>query len=562
MFWEMESKILRKTPAQVCRLKMRRNSRKGRNPSMSIRQHFERPPQRAISDGAAGDLYRHGLAEQAAGRLDAAIGLFDKALRLRPDFPEALFAGAFILQGRGHAAGALAFYDRALELDPGHAIGWFNSGALLLEHGNAEAALPRLERACALVPAHAGAQCNRGAAYYALGRLEEAADAYLRAIALDGGMPKAQLNLGNALMRMGRYGEACQAYFRAIELRPDHAMAFCGLGIVNKEMGLFDEAMQAFDRSLELAPESAEGQSNKGCLQLLLGDFERGWEGYEHRWTLGKRPIPISPARFDLADPASLIGKRILVVNDHGLGDTIQFFRYVVLLSRAGAKVSFAGPPKMRRLLSSSGAEIAWRNEQDLSGEFDATLAISSLPRACATRLETIPAPIPYLSAEPERVAFWREKMSGPGPKIGLCWRGNVDLRVDPRRSIPPKTLLPLTTAPLARYFSLQKDTGKDELPPELAARTHIFAGDFDAGADAFLDTAAVNGQPRPDHHLRHLHRPSRGRARPPRLARLAPHFRMALDERTGGFAVVSVHAAVPLPRGRRLDGAVRDDRR
>ncbi len=450
-------------------------------------------PQNRVANGAANDLYRRGMAEQAAGRLDAAIKLIDEALRLRPDFPEALFAGGFILQGRGFAAGALAFYDRALGLDPTHAIGWFNSGGLLLEHGNAVAALPRLERACALLPTHAGAHCNRGAAYYALGRLEEAADACRLAIANDGGLERAQLNLGNAFMRMGRYGEARQAYSRAIEsegrlragpVRPRHRQQGNG--------SFLTEAMQAFDRALEIEPSSAEGLSNRGCLQLLLGDFAQGWEGYEYRWANGERPLPISPERFDLDDPSTLAGKKILVVNDHGLGDTIQFFRYVARLARAGADVTFAGPAKVRRLLGSSGANIAWRDETDLSGEFDAALAISSLPRACATRLDSVPAAVPYLHAEPERIALWRERMSGPGPKIGLCWRGNVDFRVDPRRSIPPKTLLPLASAPSARYFCLQKDPGADELPAELAARTIIFADAFDAGADAFLDTAAV----------------------------------------------------------------------
>lgn len=448
-------------------------------------------PQRGAPDGAPDRLYRLGMAEQAAGRLDEAIALFDQALSLRPDFPEALVAGGFILQRKGHAAGALAFYNRALELKPDDALGWFNSGVLLLEHDNAPEALVRLERACALRPNHAGAHCNRGAAYFELGRLEEALEAYGRAIALDDAMAQTHLNLGNALMRLGRYRDARQAYFRAAALRSDYALAYCGLGIVNKELGLFDEAMLAFDKALALEPDSAEGQSNRGCLQLLLGDFAKGWEGYEYRWDKGQRPVPSSPARFDLADPGSLAGRKILVVNDHGLGDTIQFFRYIALLARAGAAVTFAGPAKMRRLLASSGVEIAWRDERDLAGDFDATLAISSLPRACATRLDSIPAPVPYLHAEPERVAFWRDRMAGAGPKVGLCWRGNVDFRVDPRRSIPANKLSPLAEAP-AQFFCLQKDPGKNELPQALATRVQLFGDAFDAGADAFIDTAAV----------------------------------------------------------------------
>ena len=162
-------------------------------------------------------------------------------------------------------------------------------------------------------------------------------------------------------------------------------------------------------------------------------------------------------------------------------------------MAQAGADVTFAGPSKLRRLLASSGAAVAWRDEQDFFGAFDAILAISSLPRACATRLETIPAPIPYLRAEPERTASWRALMAGPGPKIGLCWRGSQDFRVDPRRSIPPDALAPLAgLAEQARFFTLQKGATPAELPEALACRMTGFGAEYDAGADAFIDTAAI----------------------------------------------------------------------
>lgn len=445
----------------------------------------------AASDGAWA-FYEGGLRAQAMGRLDEAVALIDEALRRRPDFPEALSAGGYILQNRGHAAGALAFYERALALKPDDALVWFNRGGLLLAAGRREEALGSFERACALAPANAGFHCNRGAALFELGRLAEAASAYRRALALDPALAEAELNLGNALMRQGLFREARDAYSRAIERRPDYALAHCGLGIVAKELGCFGEAMASFDRALQLAPDSEEALSNRGCLNLLLGDFAAGWEGYEYRWARGARPVPPSPARFDLAVPESLAGKSVLVVNDHGLGDTIQFFRYVALLARAGAEVAFAGPVRLRRLLASSGAPVRWREEGDLSGDFDAILAISSLPRACRTRLETIPAPTPYLFAEPERIALWRERMRGPGLKIGLCWRGNVDFRVDPRRSIPPNALAPLLDLEGVRLFSLQKGQDLADLPEALARRFENLGQDFDSGSDAFIDTAAM----------------------------------------------------------------------
>jgi tetratricopeptide (TPR) repeat protein len=443
-------------------------------------------------DAGAWGLYRRGMEEQAAGRLDAAVALLDQALQRMPNFPEALCAGAYILQMRGHAAGALAFYERALTLKPDDAIAWFNRGGLLMAAGRACDALESLDRACALQPAHAGFHCNRGGALFDLGRLAEAVAACERAAALDSGLAKARLNLGNALMRLGRYHEAREAYAQAIALQPDYALAYCGLGIVSKEIGLFDDAMRAFDRALALDPDLEEAHSNKGCLQLLLGDFASGWEGYEYRWTKGKRPVPVSSARFDLAAPESLSGRKILVVNDHGLGDTIQFFRYVVLLARAGALVTFAGPRKMRRLLASTGAPIVWRDENDLSGDFDAVLAISSLPRACGTRRNNIPAATPYLFAEPARRALWRGRFLGEGLKIGLCWRGNVDFRIDPRRSIPSEAMTPFMGLEGVRLFSLQKGVRADELPLELARKLENPGEELDSGPDAFIDTAAL----------------------------------------------------------------------
>jgi Flp pilus assembly protein TadD len=432
------------------------------------------------------------MEEQAAGRQDAAVALLDQALRQKPDFAEALCAGAYILQMRGHAAGALAFYERALTLKPDDAVARFNRGGLLMAAARPGDALQCLDRACALQPDNAGFHCNRGGALFDLGRLEEAASAYERAASLDPSLAKARLNLGNALTRLGRYRESREAYSGAIALQPDYALAYCGLGIVSKEMGHFDDAMRALDRALALRPDSEEAHSNKGCLQLLLGDFASGWEGYEYRWTNGKRPVPVSSARFDLAAPESLADRKILIVNDHGLGDTIQFFRYVGLLARAGAQVTFAGPRKMRRLLASAGAAILWRDEDDLSGDFDAVLAISSLPRACGTRLDNIPAATPYLYAEPDRQALWGERLRGQGLKIGLCWRGNVDFRVDPRRSIPPEALTPFAKLEGVRLFSLQKGAGADELPPELARKLENLDEEPDSGSDAFIDTAAM----------------------------------------------------------------------
>ncbi len=437
-------------------------------------------------------LYQRGLKEKAEGRLDDAIAYIDAALAANPDFPEALCSGGYILQTNGLHDGALAFYSRAIELDPDYFDALFNRGCLQFALNRLDLAVADFSRVAELQPNDAGARSNLGAALYQSGRLAESVDALRAALVLDPALVEAELNLGSALRRLGRDDEAHDAFMRAALLKPDCAEAYCGLGVVARAKGDFKQAMDYYDCALAFDATLEEALSCKGTLQLLLGNFEGGWEGYESRWIDGQRPIPVSHARFDTTRPETMAGKRVLVVNDHGLGDTIQFFRYVKLLAENGAEVTFAGPAKMKRLLATSGTQLAWRDTNDFTGAFDATIAISSLPRAFSTVEKTIPAEAPYLFAEPEKTAFWRERMAGKGLKVGLCWRGSQDFRVDPRRSFPPAALAPLTALRGVELYALHMDVGPDELPTTIAERVHVFGDGFDRGPDAFVDTAAV----------------------------------------------------------------------
>ena len=126
----------------------------------------------------------------------------------------------------------------------------------------------------------------------------------------------------------------------------------------------------------------------------------------------------------------------MLVLNDHGLGDTIQFFRYLPLMAAAGVDATFVCPPRLRRLLSSK-AKVRFVDFPPDGEPFDAQIAISSLPYAFGTRLETIPAAVPYLAAEPRLREMWLERIGAEGFKIGVVWQGNSDPEADRARSMP-----------------------------------------------------------------------------------------------------------------------------
>ncbi len=318
-------------------------------------------------------------------RRDEAVALLDQALRLRPDFAAALCMGGYILGESGRPEAALRFYRRALDIDGSLVVAHVNSGKLMFEAGRFADALDAFAAATALAPGDADAWSSRAGALRELGRLEESLEAAGRALALRPDFAEAAINLGNALLKLDRMNEALDAYRRATEAAPGLAPALCGQALALRNLGRFSEALTAFEAAEAL--DWREAVAGKGCLLLTLGDYERGWEGHESRSIKGKPLAEALGTRFSTWKGPSRRGERVLALNDHGLGDTIQFFRYVPLMAAAGVETTFVCPPKLHRLLSSRTA--VRMVESPPAGEtFDAQIAISSLPWAFGTRLE------------------------------------------------------------------------------------------------------------------------------------------------------------------------------
>jgi hypothetical protein len=230
-----------------------------------------------------------------------------------------------------------------------------------------------------------------------------------------------------------------------------------------------------------------------GCRLLKLEDFERGLESYEARLLLRGKKRALAEAlgtRFPSWKGPGRRGERVLVLTDDGLGDAIQFFRYLPTMTAAGVDVTFVCPPWLRRLLSSNNMRFVDRLPE---GErFDAQIALSSLPYACGTRIDTIPAAVPYLKAEPGVRDMWGKRIGGEGFKIGIVWQGSPDPEYALARSMPLAALAPLAEVTGVRLISLQKGSGEEQLANLPRSMRVEPLGEFDAGADAFVDTAAV----------------------------------------------------------------------
>jgi tetratricopeptide (TPR) repeat protein len=438
-------------------------------------------------------LYARGVALWNGGRRQEAIAALDAALRKNPEFPDALCMGGYILQQSGKREAALQFYRRALTLKVDLPDGWSNVGKLLFELDRFSEALDAFDAALALRPRDADLWNSRSGALRKLGLLDESDAAARTALELRPKFAEAALNLGTALLKRDRMEEALEAYQRASATQANYADALNGQGLALRALGRLEEARTAFVAAERLG--SREAISGKGCLDLTLGDFEPGWDGYEARWVAGKSLAEALGVRYPKWRGPGRKGERVLVMNDHALGDTIQFCRYLPMMAAAGAQPTFLCPPRLFGLLSPlPGVRLLAEPPQ---GEtFDAQIALSSLPRAFATRLESVPALVPYLTAQPERVRKWAARIGSDGFKIGVVWQGNPNPEADMARSAPLAAFAPLAATPGVRLIALQVGFGVEQLASLPAGmRVETLGSDFDAGPDAFLDTAAAMSQ-------------------------------------------------------------------
>ncbi|HXJ02836.1 MAG TPA: tetratricopeptide repeat-containing glycosyltransferase family protein, partial [Micropepsaceae bacterium] len=433
-----------------------------------------------------------GNALRGLNRLDEALASFDRAIALDPGFAESFFNRGVVLQEMNRLDEALASYDRAIALNALHAKAFNNRGNVLKEMKRLDEALASYDRAIALRPDYAEAFNNRGNALKGLMRLDEALASFDHAIALKPGFAEAFNNRGIALEEVNRREEALASYDQAITLNSRYAEAFHNRGNVLKELKRLDKALASHDRAIALKTGYAGAFYSRGMVRLLDGRYGTAWLDYEWRWSV--KEFPSRPPKIDAPvwQGEDLTGRRIVVYAEQGMGDVIQFTRYLPLLVRRGAAVTFFSPAGLVRLLRPLDAAIEIISTIDGSEAFDFQCALMSLPHRFGTELSSIPDRIPYLAAEDDLIARWKPLIGEHGFKIGIAWQGNPKGKIDQGRSIPLSEYVPLSGVPGVRLISLQKTHGLDQLATLPQGTVETLGDDFDTGPDAFVDTAAV----------------------------------------------------------------------
>jgi tetratricopeptide (TPR) repeat protein len=425
------------------------------------------------------------------GRSDEALRAFQKALVLNPSHLPSLLNGAATLLALGRTVEALARLDQALRLDPDNVDALSNRALALIGIDRCEEALLSLDRRLSRHGPSASALATRGQALARLGRHAEALESFEAALALTPDAAALHDEVGRTLFALGRFDEAIAAFDRAVALAPDLAGAHTDRARVLHHVGRGAEALRGHARAVALAPDLAVAHYNLGLCCLQQGDLARGFAEYEWRWPVAEAELRrrrrfVQPLWLGTEDVA---GKTIFLHAEQGLGDTLQFCRYAPMVAARGARVILEVQKPLQPLMAGLAGVAEVIAAGDPTPPFDLQCPLMSLPLAFKTELASVPAPVPYLAADPARLDTWVRRL-GPRsrPRVGLVWSGNSGYSNDRLRSIALADLVPLLDDRV-EWISLQKEVRPADAAT-LAARQDIHPLGSDLGD--FADTAAV----------------------------------------------------------------------
>jgi Flp pilus assembly protein TadD len=331
----------------------------------------------------------------------------------------------------------------------------------------------------------------RGNIKLALGERSAARTYYLRALDVNPTHAPALFNLGNLAMADGQFEDAAVLFASAHAQAPNDARLANNLAIAQKELGRLNEAEATLRAALVLDPDFADLHWNLATVRFLLGDWKEGFEQAEWRWDMASFTTPKRDFACPPWDGKPLPQGTLLVHAEQGLGDAIQFARYLPLLADKVRHLAFEVDPTQTDLFARSFPNVTVIARGQPLPKADAHLALMSAPRFLGGPY----APVtPYLKADPKLVATWKERLTalGQGPWVGLCWQGNPGHQADRRRSPGLAALLPLLDIQGIRLASLQHGMGREQLLKLTDGPLDLGNEDDPAIGNDFATTAAI----------------------------------------------------------------------
>jgi tetratricopeptide (TPR) repeat protein len=404
-------------------------------------------------------LFQEGLALHGQGKLGSAKQIYEQILKIQSNHFDALqLLGTIYTQVKQYEV-SLYFFDRAIQIAKTHAAVFNNRGIALKELTRFDDALTSYDEAIRIKPDYAEALYNRANVLQELKRFDSALTSYDAALHIKPDYVEALYNRGNVLQELKRFDDALISYEEVLRIRPNHVEALCNRGNAYQEIRRFDEALASYDEALRIKPDYAEATWNKSLLLILTGNYQEGWMLYETRSEKEdlKKNFPRYP-QLAWRGNEDIRNKKILIHSEQGLGDSLQFIRYLDQIHQLGAEIILEVPRTLVTLVNTIQTPITIIEKGSKLPEFDAYCPLLSLPFVFKTTVDTIPSVVPYLSADKKKVSEWNNRLGVKTRKrIGLVWSGSAVHKNDHNRSIPLEVFTDLLKLPV-EWHSLQNE--------------------------------------------------------------------------------------------------------
>jgi tetratricopeptide (TPR) repeat protein len=446
--------------------------------------------------------------------MDARSSIMRVPPTIHPDDTSSLHDEAVAAYQAGRLDAVQMLADRILGQDGEHVGAIHLQGLLALASGNTQSARRWLERAIQIRPEPI-LYNTLYAIQLKLGDFASAVDSLRQGLALQPDFAALHYNLALTLQHLDNLDEAARSYRRTLEIEPDHSAAHNNLGRIYADLGALKDAERHYRRAIELSSANLVARNNLAMALLASGRYEEAWPYFEDRWVSfrlsdgrpAQAPVQVALPRWSgeashaplAARSGRVRGERLLVLNEQGYGDSLQFVRYLPMALEHFPEVGYVCPRPLRRLYEQS-LRARWPGLVLLDGvpdvsSWDSYCSLMSLPMSFQTRLSTIPAALPYLHADAQRAAQWRARFEAlPDtrylPRVGVVWAGgHSGIAVDRLRSLPAARLAPLFAQRQVHWISLQKSDD----PAKLAdAASNARLTDWTCELADFADTAAL----------------------------------------------------------------------
>ena len=431
-------------------------------------------------------------------RFDDAITLLRTALEVNPNDPNAHYSLGNALQEKGDLKNAILSYQTVLELTPNDPDTYFLLGTAFQKQGSTKDAINAYKLALELKPNDTDAHNSLGICLMREGNIKGATEAFNTALRLTPNSPEVHCNQGMLSNNIGNFDEAIKSYRKAIELKETYPEAQNNLGNVFKQIGDFKSAIDAYKLAIKLKPDFPEAQKNLALLDLLNKDYKNGWKRYEYRLSCSEDDgcIHAEPTceRWDGGELE--IDSQLLVVSEQGIGDTLQFMRYILALKEKTSSVKFCTHKKLHPLIQASGIDdypLTLKQANDVNhGKWVPLLSVPGRLNVCPEQ------PIitnPYIKTSDELYTKWRNILATEKrPIIAINWQGNPEAEQTGQRgrSLKLEAFKEIAEQTNCALLSLQKGFGSEQLAQCSFTTSFVHCQRKVDKTWDFLETAAI----------------------------------------------------------------------